>query len=564
MLLRNKVFSLLPYASAVLAAMTVYCTSLNTAGTSEVGNPQKVSAVIVDSTGKSVADVPVSLVPVDFNSLRGANGFQKSTLPNAQTLFPSSISDESGRVEIQATDTGMYNLVATSPAYQYRLFVSPINVGEDTAVNLGEVRLREPGTVAVTVDSTVRTLGGTLVVPGSIFSTPVGQSGTVSMMVPAGQFSLRYLTSAGDTISGTASLKNVIVGEGQTVLAAIGRASSAWNHSIQVRLNTTAAGANVAGTVRNFPALVRLNSGNFNFAEATADGSDIRFAKANGAAMPYEIERWDATASQAEIWVRVDTVYGNDSTHYLTMYWGASTGSATVSLSNGAAVFDTANGFQGVWHLGQSQTPVLDATVNQFNGTMSDTAPSATTGIIGACQQFNGTSNYIQMTGTARGKLDFPEHGTYALSAWVYTDTLDTLYQRIICKNNFQYKLQIDYFKTWSFAEFEGGIGYELTSSPAIANAWVYVVGVRSGSSQYLYVNGLCVDSTIVKQAYIAPRDTTSDVTIGRSAKTPPGDPCFFKGKIDEARLINRALSADWVKLEYMNQKAANALVKFK
>ena len=168
------------------------------------------------------------------------------------------------------------------------------------------------------------------------------------------------------------------------------------------------------------------------------------------------------------------------------------------------------------------------------------------------------------MPGTASGRLNFPEHGTYTLSAWVYTDTLDTMYQRIICKNNFQYKLQIDYFKTWSFAEYENAVGYELTNYPATAKAWIYLAGVRSGNAQYLYVNGACVNSTITTQPYNVARDTTSDVTIGRSAKTPPGDPCFFKGKIDEVRIENMAIGADWIKLCYMNQNSQDRLFVFK
>jgi hypothetical protein len=377
--------------------------------------------------------------------------------------------------------------------------------------------------------------------------------------LPMGDFTLRFVTSSSmqtPTVEGPVAVTSGQVTTIDTVqLTGFGL----WKYSKRLHLNTTSSGAGVLGNVSNFPVLVRLTNSNFDFTQAGPAGADIRFAKQDNTPLSCEIERWDGTNNQAEIWVKIDTVYGNDSAHYVTMYWGASTGSATVSLSNGAAVFDTSNGFQGVWHMGQSLTPALDATINHYNGILSDTSPIAAPGAIGVCQQFNGTSNYIHMPGTASGKLNFPEHGTYAISAWVYTDTLDTAYQRIVCKNNFQYKLQIDYFKTWSFAEYENAVGYELTNSPATAKAWVYLAGVRSGALQYLYVNGVCVTSVIANLSYNSGRDTTSDVTIGRSAKTPPGDPCFFKGKIDEVRIESRALSADWIKLEYMNQKADDA-----
>jgi Concanavalin A-like lectin/glucanases superfamily/Domain of unknown function (DUF2341) len=383
--------------------------------------------------------------------------------------------------------------------------------------------------------------------------------------MPSANFTLRFVSFSTAQAPTIVNSVNVASGQVTTIDTVKLTGVGLWKYSRRLYLNTTSSGAAVPGNVVNFPILVRLTTSNFDFTQAGPSGADIRFTKQDNTPVSYEIERWDAANDQAEVWVKIDTVYGSDSSHYVTMYWGASTSSATVSLSNGAAVFDTSNGFQGVWHLGQSAAGVsTDATQNHFDGTPSDTAPAAAAGIIGTCQQFNGTSNYILMPGTSSGKLNFPEHGTYTLSAWVNTDTLDTLFQRIICKNNYQYKLQIDHFKTWSFAEYENAVGYELTNYPASAKAWVFVVGVRSGIAQYLYVNGACVNNAITTQPYNVARDTTSDVTIGRSAKTPPGDPCFFKGEIDEVRIENRALDADWIKLCYMNQNSQDRLVVFK
>lgn len=48
-------------------------------------------------------------------------------------------------------------------------------------------------------------------------------------------------------------------------------------------LNTSPTGADVAGTVTNFPVLVRLRANNFDFSLAKADGSDLRFSKTNSA-----------------------------------------------------------------------------------------------------------------------------------------------------------------------------------------------------------------------------------------------------------------------------------------
>jgi hypothetical protein len=56
------------------------------------------------------------------------------------------------------------------------------------------------------------------------------------------------------------------------------------------------------------------------------------------------------------------------------------------------------------------------------------------------------------------------------------------------------------------------------------------------------------------------PDDRTKNVTIGFI----PEMGRYWKGIIDEARISSRALSADWIRLSYMNQKVVDALVNFK
>ena len=101
-----------------------------------------------------------------------------------------------------------------------------------------------------------------------------------------------------------------------------------WNYSLNCTLNTTSSGANVDSNVFNFPVLIRLNAGNFNFAQLIdqTGGTDVRFAKSDGTHLYYQIERCDpATPDSAELWVLVDTVRANNSTQFIKMYWGKST-----------------------------------------------------------------------------------------------------------------------------------------------------------------------------------------------------------------------------------------------
>jgi hypothetical protein len=94
-------------------------------------------------------------------------------------------------------------------------------------------------------------------------------------------------------------------------------------------------------------------------------------------------------------------------------------------------------------------------------------------------------------------------------------------------------------------------------------DAWTYVVGMRVGAMQYLYVNGNCVDSSIIlfplkASDSLRQRDETNNFTIG---KLPALQSYFFAGIIDEVRVSNKELNADWIHLCYMNQRMDDKFV---
>jgi hypothetical protein len=92
------------------------------------------------------------------------------------------------------------------------------------------------------------------------------------------------------------------------------------------------------------------------------------------------------------------------------MCWGNPNAAAQ---SNPAAVFDTTAGFAGVWHLNEAGNGAAsDATANHFNGIPYGMASAAASGIIGNARHFDGVTNYLQVHGTASGKLNFPQNGT--------------------------------------------------------------------------------------------------------------------------------------------------------
>jgi hypothetical protein len=536
------------FVACMLCAMFLFnCGTMQMAGdTSQTGNTYIIGHVF-NSNSEPAGSTEISAIPADYNP--------ETDLSPSDVLKDTTSQD--GRYSICAREGITYNIQAVHIINRTRLLIRGVAASTDSTFVSADT-LRKPGIIKVILSSGIDASNGYLYIPGTTnYSLLSNTTGSVILdSVPAGvNLSIKYAVK-GASILPQLVRDSIVVTSGGIMIIEY----TDWKFSKKLILNTTASGAGVADTITDFPALIRLTGTNFIFAEAQSGGEDLRFTKSDGTPLPYEIERWDAVAQSAEIWARVDTIYGNDSAHYITMYWG---NPSAASASNSPAVFDTGNGFQGVWHLKEGTgLPAKDATGNHFDGTPSATAPAAISGAIGVALQFNGVSSYLQMKGTASGKLNFPEQGTYSVSAWIYADTLDTSYAKIIEKNNFQYKLQIDIAKSWSFSEYENAIGFELTNSPATAKSWVYLAGIRSGNMQYLYVNGVCVNAAIFALPSSIARDTTTDLSIGKSAWNSVAE--YFKGRIDEARVESMARGADWIKLCYINQKQDNALVVFK
>jgi hypothetical protein len=161
---------------------------------------------------------------------------------------------------------------------------------------------------------------------------------------------------------------------------------SEWPNRCNIKLNTTASGANIPTTVTNFPVLLRLNPGNFDgIASQTAFPEDIQFSKADGTTpLPFEVNEWKYGTvgdDTALVWVKLDSIKGNDSSQYIIMYWGK----VATDTTNGPAVFDTAQGFVSAWHL--ENDDLKDAGANQNVGTnfFSNSAP----GLIGNGRLFD-------------------------------------------------------------------------------------------------------------------------------------------------------------------------------
>lgn len=518
---------------------------------------------ISNTDGSPACSAVVAIYPVDYDPV--ADNSEHSGTDTT---------DDNGSYVLRVSESGLdYTITAKGISSGTRALITDVHMTGDTVV-VSDAVLRNTGTVEVSIPENTCSDGGYVYIPGTELVAFIDSGSTRITLdsVPAGVIPRIVLSS--ETDATPVELRDsVIVEPGETVVVAHPK----WDHTRRLYLNTTDEGASVPGDVYHFPVCIKLTGEIFDFSQAQAGGSDIRFTKEDGSFLPSEIETWNISEKSALLWVTVDTVFGNNNDQYIVMYWG---NPEAENGSDGASVFDTSAGFQAVWHLAEEgNTTVYDATGNRFDGTpyhMSHTASAR--GVIGGSLNFDGTDDYIVAHGTADGKLDFPENGTYSLSLWASADSIDTLWHGIAGKGHHQYYLQYKCFwdtaASWEFVEFqlEGGWNFsEYWPEPAqVVKKWVYLTGVRDGERQYLYVNGELAADTIMLNPAENTRSTDADFVIGCHLQYEllpdivPLPLTYFNGKIDEVRVMNTIPDDNWVKLCYMNQKEEDALVEFR
>ncbi len=332
---------------------------------------------------------------------------------------------------------------------------------------------------------------------------------------------------------------------------------AAWSYSTDITLDTSPAGADVAGGVTEFPVLIRLASGNFPFAQARGKGQDIRFAKADGTHLAYQIDRWDSAGSVAAIWVKTD-VAGNKAGQILRCYWGKSD---AADSSSGNAVFS--QGFTQVWHLGEAGTVVRANAVATGNvaAPVNYEGDESTLGIIGLADNFDGVSpdDYLDV---GDGYSEYAAGFTY--SVWVYP-TATNKWIHILDLGNGQLKdnILINRSGTSNDLEFSNCVG-AVPASLQVPGAWIndqwqLLTVTVAGSDARIYRNGALLGSATLS-------NTVSGVTrtenfIGRSNWSVDE---YYRGMVDEPELAKVARSAEWIRLCFQNQKANQTLVSLK
>jgi hypothetical protein len=342
-----------------------------------------------------------------------------------------------------------------------------------------------------------------------------------------------------------------------------GNGGVSGTHSKMLKLDTTAAGAAVMGDVPKYPVAVVLNAMNFDFGSAKAKGEDLRFSAEDGTSLPYAIESWDGAAKLAVVWVKVD-VKGNAVTN-LKMSWGDA---GAAAASDSKKVFDVAEGFAGVWHLNEAAANTdgtyKDATANAADAQgVALTATSTADGRLGkGALLVHAMNQWIQVPVEKAKLFDAPDKMTYSI--WVMPKSHTVSYQCMLSKGEGSFR--IHYVGTSLHVETcaEGTMNGDLcpvnekTGQLVTPNkGWYHLLAIHDRPKHSIWINGV-KDAEVVDDGEPWKSDPTRPMTIGNNASNTGRS---FDGFVDEARIMNVAKDANWIKLEYESQKEGQKFV---
>lgn len=201
-------------------------------------------------------------------------------------------------------------------------------------------------------------------------------------------------------------------------------------------------------------------------------------------------------------------------------------------------------GLVGYWPM--DATDVSGTTIYSRGGVVPNsgamTGTTNASGIKKQARNFNGTSNVILVSkDTDQGSLDLTQQVT--MSAWIYPTSTQT--PMTVMEKDYDYKGYALYILNGNHlhADVFNGSGTTIAEGGTIKqNQWNFVAGTYDGTNIRAYVDGVQVGIAAGPSSIGIPNVS---LRFGAWFNLGSGLPeRFFKGRMDEVRLYNRALSA--------------------
>ena len=379
-----------------------------------------------------------------------------------------------------------------------------------------------------------------------------GRPGTAGDAAIAGNVGVSGM--AGANAAGAGGVANLAgAGNGGAAgTAGAGPTSDWWDQAYAKRVRIDVDNAAGPEALKDFPILVTLDAAHFAYADAAADGRDLRFVDAAGKLLRHELELW-APNGTSIVWVKLPELAANAKTT-IALYWG-NPQAEQLPASAAQAVWGAS--YAGVWHFGDNGQ---DATGKHDS---PDAKSPFVAGQVGKAASFDGSTQYFALPG-AKYVSALP---AVTFSGWVQHKGTQPDGKGVIIGIGDELATG---HASWTSVTFVDGaiVGEANPDDVARAeapsgsgtfpnDAWSYftVVVDIAGKKITNYKNGAPVGS-VFQGAWTAA--AFKDLASNRASIGAEEDhgPHWFIGMLDEIRVETVARSPAWIAAQAHAQKA--------
>ena len=313
-----------------------------------------------------------------------------------------------------------------------------------------------------------------------------------------------------------------------------------WTLRKKITIDTSATGGAISDPIGTTPVLIRLHDGDFQFASARDDGSDLRFVAADDKTLlSYHIEKYDSLLGEAFVWVKLPDLKPGATTS-IWLYYGNSGDRPAPGAADASGTYDADTIL--AYHFSEPGKPVHD-----YTGAGNDTQNAGTLtdgSLIGSGLRLDGKS---VVTIPASASLSWQNGASLTWSTWVKPVAVQSnavIFSRRDGGNEFV-------IGTDNGAPFIEVNGARSPAGAAIAvNSWHYLAVVATGTQVTLYLDG--VSYATLNAAVPA---LSGPSLIGGESPDATGT-VGFNGELDELEIAKVVRPLGFIKLAALTQGA--------
>lgn len=337
-----------------------------------------------------------------------------------------------------------------------------------------------------------------------------------------------------------------------------------WKQSLTIQYSQVSGSSNLT----NFPVLVSITetkleqniySGGL---VANSNGYDIGFYSDANCILPlnWGVEIYTPSTGNLIAWVKIPTVsYTANTVFYMAIGNQSLNTFQGHNTTGGNSGSEWNSNYVAVLHFPNGTTlSASDATINGNTGTIHSV--TATTGEVDGCGSYNGSSTYITIPPSSTYQTNYT-----TIMAWAYCTSANSNNPRIIASGNpgegtpycgfYIGRLSSGGDLYYGFGCNTTG-GYVPSSTVMSLNTATFVAATFNGTTEYLYKNGVQINSTSLSGTIdycVSPTIIGWDPALESNAQ--------WGGWIDEIEICNIAQSQSWIATEYNNQSSPSSFI---